>query len=123
MSSPETAVPAAMNRIQRENGFGEAFKKSVVERQLRSDDEMVTPPRSDAAAMRPRQQEDAPGSARKDEPIGASESRREQRTEPRTEVHISIGTIELRASRAEARPQPAPFNPRVTLSDFLGRRS
>lgn len=41
--------------------------------------------------------------------------------EEKTEVHISIGNIELRAPRAEARPQPAPFRPRITLEEFLRR--
>ncbi len=45
--------------------------------------------------------------------------------EEKTEIHISIGSIELRASRPEAhlepRPQAAPFRPRVTLDEFLRR--
>jgi hypothetical protein len=40
--------------------------------------------------------------------------------EPKTEVHISIGSIELRAPRTEAKPA-APFRPKVTLEDFLRR--
>ncbi|HWE85325.1 MAG TPA: hypothetical protein VG267_10305 [Terracidiphilus sp.] len=43
--------------------------------------------------------------------------------EEKTEIHISIGNIELRAARAETRPQPAPFRPRVTLDEFLRRGS
>ena len=39
--------------------------------------------------------------------------------EERTEIHISIGSIELRAPRTEVRPKPAPFKPRVTLDAFL----
>ena len=39
-----------------------------------------------------------------------------------TEIHISIGSIELRAPRTEPRPQPAPFKPRVTLNEFLRRK-
>jgi hypothetical protein len=41
--------------------------------------------------------------------------------EEKTEIHISIGSIELRAPRAEQRPQAAPFRPRVTLDEFLRR--
>lgn len=39
--------------------------------------------------------------------------------EERTEIHISIGSIELRAPRTEAGPKPAPFKPRVSLDEFL----
>ncbi|MGA7314744.1 MAG: hypothetical protein WBX22_12315 [Silvibacterium sp.] len=39
--------------------------------------------------------------------------------EERTEIHISIGSIELRAPRIEAGPKPAPFKPHVTLDEFL----
>jgi hypothetical protein len=39
--------------------------------------------------------------------------------EERTEIHISIGSIELRAPRTEAGPKPAAFKPRVTLDEFL----
>jgi hypothetical protein len=46
----------------------------------------------------------------------------EASAEPKTEIHISIGSIELRAPRTETRPQPAPFRPRVTLDDFLNRK-
>jgi len=42
--------------------------------------------------------------------------------EQKTEIHISIGSIELRAPRVEARPQAAPFRPRLTLNDFLRRK-
>jgi hypothetical protein len=42
--------------------------------------------------------------------------------EPRTEIHISIGHIELRPPPVVTRPQPASFQPRVSLDDFLGRR-
>ncbi len=37
-----------------------------------------------------------------------------------TEIHITIGSIELRAARAEAKAPP--FRPRVTLDEFLNRR-
>jgi hypothetical protein len=42
--------------------------------------------------------------------------------EERTEIHISIGSVELRAPRMEAKPRPAAFKPRVTLEEFLRRR-
>jgi len=43
--------------------------------------------------------------------------------EPKPEIHISIGSIELRAAPAEARPSPpAPFRPRVSLQEFLSRK-
>ena len=42
--------------------------------------------------------------------------------EQRTEINISIGSIELRAPRVEARPRQAPFRPQVTLDDFLRRK-
>jgi len=37
-----------------------------------------------------------------------------------TEIHITIGSIELRAPRTEAKAQP--FRPRVTLDEFLRRK-
>jgi hypothetical protein len=43
--------------------------------------------------------------------------------EPRPEIHISIGTIELRVPRADATPPARPFRPRVTLEEFLRRKS
>ena len=52
----------------------------------------------------------------------ASASMLEASAEQKTEIHISIGSIELRAPRTEARPQAAPFRPRVTLEDFLRRK-
>jgi hypothetical protein len=45
-----------------------------------------------------------------------------QRLEQKTEIYISIGSIELRAPRAETKPAAAPFRPRVTLEDFLRRK-
>ena len=42
-------------------------------------------------------------------------------SEENTEIHITIGSIELRAARSETpRPSPA-FKARVTLDEFLGR--
>ncbi len=44
--------------------------------------------------------------------------------EQKAEIHISIGSIELRAAPAEPRPAaPAPFRPRVSLQDFLSRKT
>jgi hypothetical protein len=58
-------------------------------------------------------------------PIDRQTTQREPRpaqpAEEKTEIHISIGSIELRAPRVEPSPQPAPFRPRVTLDDFLRR--
>jgi hypothetical protein len=42
--------------------------------------------------------------------------------EQRTEIHISIGSIEVRAPRSESKPPAPPFRPRVTLDDFLRRK-
>jgi hypothetical protein len=43
-------------------------------------------------------------------------------TESRTEIHISIGAIELRAPRSQAAPPPQAFRPRVSLEEFLSRK-
>jgi len=40
----------------------------------------------------------------------------------RTEIHVSIGNIELRAARPEPRHVAPAFRPRVSLDDFLGRK-
>ena len=45
--------------------------------------------------------------------------RGESFTEEHTAVHISIGSIEFRTPKVESRPQAAPFQPRVTLDQFL----
>jgi hypothetical protein len=42
--------------------------------------------------------------------------------EQTTELHISIGRIEFRAPREDAKPSAAPFRPRLTLDDFLRRK-
>lgn len=42
--------------------------------------------------------------------------------EQKTEIHISIGSIELRTPRVETRQPAAPFRPQVTLEDFLRRK-
>ncbi len=90
--------------------------------ELDSGDDADTRPRSAAGSRERRQpQEDrvvAPQSGR----AATLEGSGDPRSEPRTEIHISIGSVELRAPRLEARRQPAPFRPRVTLDDFLGRR-
>jgi hypothetical protein len=55
-------------------------------------------------------------------PRAAPQSESAAPTPQNTEIHISIGSIELRAPRTETRPQTIPFRPRVTLSDFLRRK-
>ena len=59
-----------------------------------------------------------PGRARRATQSPDANRESEQPSEPRTEIHISIGSIELRAPRVEARPAVAPFRPRVSLQDF-----
>lgn len=55
-------------------------------------------------------------------PLPQTISQQTRPAEQKTEIHISIGSIELRAPRQEARSQPAPFQPRVTLEQFLHRK-
>jgi hypothetical protein len=55
-------------------------------------------------------------------PRGAGQAEAAAAAESKTEVHISIGSIELRAPRGEARAAVAPFRPRVSLGDFLRRK-
>ncbi|HWG19562.1 MAG TPA: hypothetical protein VG225_03465 [Terracidiphilus sp.] len=50
------------------------------------------------------------------------EAPEEPKPEPTTEIHISIGSVELRAARQEPSPQAVPFRPRVALNDFLRRK-
>jgi hypothetical protein len=71
---------------------------------------------------------------RQDHPISAARERNRQATpralpgqaaipvEQKTEINISIGSIEVRAPRVDARPQAPPFRPRVSLDDFLHRK-
>ena len=40
-------------------------------------------------------------------------------TTEHTEIHVTIGSIELRAPRSEAPRPSTPFKPRVTLDDYL----
>jgi hypothetical protein len=42
--------------------------------------------------------------------------------EQKTEIHISIGRVELRAAREDTKPSAIPFRPRLTLDDFLRRK-
>jgi hypothetical protein len=55
-------------------------------------------------------------------PLSARQRDAAAPVEQRTEIQISIGSIELRAPRVEARPQSQPFRPRVTLNEFLSRK-
>ena len=52
---------------------------------------------------------------------GSGPDENEAPREEKTEIHISIGNVELHSPRVEARPQAVPFRPRVTLGDFLRR--
>ncbi|HKF48706.1 MAG TPA: hypothetical protein VKB38_15215 [Terracidiphilus sp.] len=57
-------------------------------------------------------------------PPRAQAARPAQSAEPseqKTEIHITIGSIELRAPRPEPKAPRAPFRPRVTLDEFLRR--
>lgn len=74
--------------------------------------------RSSAKAARQRNQPEQRVTARNESKALALDSPAEQKTE----IHISIGSIELRAPRVEARPPAAPFRPRVTLDEFLRRK-
>jgi hypothetical protein len=58
----------------------------------------------------------------RDRDSGPQAESHEVPAEQRTEIHISIGSIELRAPHVESRPQVVPFRPRVSLDDFLGRK-
>lgn len=55
-------------------------------------------------------------------PLSAQPREAATPVEQRTEIQISIGSIELRAPRTETRPQSQPFRPRVTLDEFLRRK-
>jgi len=71
---------------------------------------------------------------KEDHPISAARERNRQATlralpgqaaipvEQKAEINISIGSIELRAPRVDARPQAPAFRPRVSLDDFLHRK-
>jgi len=71
--------------------------------------------------------------ARISPPVASPRERRRMRAvrvesptlaEQKAEIHISIGSIELRAAPAEPKPAPAaPFRPRVSLQDFLSRKT
>jgi hypothetical protein len=62
------------------------------------------------------------GSARPRLPESPAVSPLETATE-HTEIHITIGSIELRTPRTEVPRAVAPFKPRVTLDDFLRGKS
>jgi hypothetical protein len=116
-SAQAAPVKAVISEAQEEKLFTSKLVERTVEKE-ESSDEIATPARSGAGAARRRQQQELRGAARNDAPAATSASP----TEQRTEIHISIGSIELRAPRVEARPQAVPFRPRVTLDDFLGRK-
>jgi hypothetical protein len=61
------------------------------------------------------------GFARTRQPESATVSPLESATE-HTEIHITIGSIELRTPRTETPMKAAPFKPRVTLDDYLRGR-
>jgi len=73
-----------------------------------------------AALLRNRKVADTPYTRSRELPANARQPAAP--AEEKTEIHISIGSIELRAPRPEPRPQPAPFRPRVTLDEFLRRK-
>ncbi|HZD48551.1 MAG TPA: hypothetical protein VE178_07380 [Silvibacterium sp.] len=108
---PQEETPFAAALIERR-------VKNEAAKEVASSDESAAPARAGAKAARQRRQQDQSIAARNEWPAATSDSAREQRTE----IHISIGSIELRAPRVEARPQSVPFRPRVTLSDFLSRK-
>ena len=96
------ALPSHFERIVEKDSVNEA---------------LVAPPASRSGAMH-RQKSEQRTEAAKD----VSAPMLESSSEPKTEIHISIGSIELRAPRTEVRPQAAPFRPRVTLEEFLRRK-
>jgi hypothetical protein len=98
--SNETAEPPAITS----HGDSPSPKREMSPRQRKD----VVAPKSEPTIARSRQAAS---------PVEPLESATEH-----TEIHITIGSIELRASRAEAQSKPAPFKPRVTLDDYLRRR-
>jgi hypothetical protein len=112
----QASVKAVANDTREEKPLAPAPISRVVQKEVEGGDELSITARSDA--VRPRQPQERRIGTRDSAPVAAPDSPAEQRTE----IHISIGNIELRAPRVESRPQPVPFRPRVTLSDFLGRK-
>ncbi len=79
----------------------------------------------DTSPLRPREiakAQQEPRLTRAQQMDSAAASPLESATE-HTEIHITIGSIELRAPRTETPRQAAPFKPRVTLDDYLRGRS
>ncbi len=79
----------------------------------------------DTSSLRPREiakAQQEPRLTRAQQMDSAAASPLESATE-HTEIHVTIGSIELRAPRAETPRQAAPFKPRVTLDDYLRGRS
>lgn len=78
----------------------------------------------DAALLPARRGEASPAAVPLSRLAGAREAQSLPPLEQKTEIHISIGSIELRTPpRQDARPIAPPFRPRVTLDDFLRRKS
>jgi hypothetical protein len=100
------------------------FTSTLIERivevekhqEQREEAEPLARPQAKAVPQRPPAEQRI--AARNETNVSASDAPAEQKTE----IHISIGSIELRAPRTEARPQAAPFRPRVTLNEFLRRK-
>jgi hypothetical protein len=121
-SSAPPYVKPVVNQTQEENPFAAALlertENNEAAKEVASSDEIAAPARSGARVVRQRQQRNQRVAARNDGAAATSDLSGEQRTE----IYISIGSIELLAPRVEVRPQSVPFRPRVTLSDFLGRK-
>jgi hypothetical protein len=110
--APGSAAPARNEHSER------LAVREVATVVVNEDDE--TPVATGLSGRPEPRQADLEASERSTVPLTAGS---QQTEEARTEIHISIGSIELRAARNEPRPQPAPFRPRVSLDEFLGRRS
>ncbi len=116
------AVKAKVADAERSDSLRESIATSTkTERNAKiepaSIDDVAMPPTARSNAMR-QQQSEQRSAARNETKASVPDAHAEQKTE----IHISIGSIELRAPRVEARPQAAPFRPRVTLDDFLRRK-
>jgi hypothetical protein len=127
--------PDTPQRFSIEGDGGPRKPAALVKPLMKGDEVSQAKAPDESSALQPKRDEssDRPGrrgQAQSAAGIGQRDASRSPRRLPedvaasreeKTEVHISIGNIELRAPRAEARPQPAPFRPRVTLEEFLRR--